>query len=141
MAKQKPQVPPASEATVGEDPAAAASVAEVPNAGGVAVATTPGGDSIGGPDDVAAQAATESVGTGAAGALAVEEPGQQQADDEQAPPAQTLPGAKVRALVLSDNAFGRCGEVREFEAAHAATIEAGGFIDTHPNAVASAEGD
>ncbi|MEN5265758.1 hypothetical protein [Stenotrophomonas sp. TWI587] len=141
MAKQKPQAPSASEAAVGEDQAAVASVAEVPNADGVAVATTPGGDSIGGPDDVAAQAATESVATGVAGALAVEESGQQQADDEQSPRAQTLPGAKVRALVLSDNAFGRCGEVREFDAAHSAAIEAGGFIDTHPNAVASAEGD
>ncbi|MHC9012106.1 hypothetical protein ACYX79_10835 [Stenotrophomonas rhizophila] len=137
MAKQKPQAPPASEAAVGEDPAAVASVAEVPSAGGVAVAPTSGGDPIGGPDDVAAHPATESVATGAA-----DEPGQQQPRDEQSPPAQTtLPGAKVRALVLSDNAFGRCGQVREFEAAHAAAIEAGGFIDTHPNAVASAEGD
>ncbi|WWW34076.1 hypothetical protein V8017_13140 [Stenotrophomonas rhizophila] len=47
----------------------------------------------------------------------------------------------VRALVLSDGPFGRCGDVREFDAAHAADIEAGGFIDTHPNAVASAEGN
>ncbi len=141
MAKQKPQASPVSEAAVGEDPAAVASVAEVPNAGGVAAVTTLGGDSIGGPDGVTHQAATESAATGAADAVAVEEPGQQQAKDEQVPPAQTLPGAKVRALVLSDNAFGRCGEVREFEAAHAGAIEAGGFIDTHPNAVASAEGD
>jgi len=141
MAKQKPQASPASEAAVGEDPAAVASVAEVPNAGGVAAVTTLGGDSIGGPDGVTEQAATESAATGAADAVTVEEPGQQKTHDEQAPPAQTLPGAKVRALVLSDNAFGRCGEVREFEAAHAAAIEAGGFIDTHPNAVASAEGD
>lgn len=141
MAKQKPQALPASEAAVGEDPAAVASVAEVPNAGGVAAVTTLGGDSIGGPDGVTDQAATESAATGAADAATVEEPGQQQAHNEQAPPAQILSGAKVRALVLSDNAFGRCGEVREFEAAHAAAIEAGGFIDTHPNAVASAEGD
>lgn len=46
----------------------------------------------------------------------------------------------VRALVLSDGPFGRCGDVREFDATHAADIEAGGFIDTHPNAVASAKG-
>jgi hypothetical protein len=142
MAKQKTQAPPASEAAVGEDPAAVASVAEVPNAGGVAAVTTLGGDSIGGPDGITDQATSESAATGAADAVAVDEPGQQHPHDEQSPPAQTtLPGATVRALVLSDNAFGRCGEVREFEAAHAAAIEAGGFIDTHPNAVASAEGD
>lgn len=141
MAKQKPKASPASEAAVGEDPAAVASGVEIPNAGDVAAVTTLGGDSIGGPDGVTDQAATESAATGAADAATVEEPGQQQAHDEQVPPAQILLGAKVRALVLSDNAFGRCGEVREFEAAHAAAIEGGGFIDTHPNAVASAEGD
>jgi len=140
MAKQKPQASPASEVAAGQDPAAVASVAEVPSSGSVATVTTLGGESIGGPDGVIDQAATESAATGAADPAAVEEPGQQQAHDE-APPAQALPAARVRALVLSDNAFGRCGEVREFEAAHAAAIEAGGFIDTHPNAVASAEGD
>lgn len=57
------------------------------------------------------------------------------------PVPQQVTSEKVLALVLSDGPFGRCGEVREFDAAHAAEIEAGGFIDTHPNAVASADKD
>lgn len=47
---------------------------------------------------------------------------------------------KVKALVLSDSVYGRCGEVCEFDAAEAEAIEAAGYIDTHPNAVKSAEG-
>jgi|GEM_PF-1866502 len=149
MAKQKSQALPAVEGAVGAAAAADASVTDVTSAAEVAVATANSGDPVAGQDGITAEAAadTSAAGEGGAavapGAQAVDEPGQDQgqSQDEQAPMANTLPTAKVRALVLSDNAFGRCGEVREFEAAHAPAIEAGGFIDTHPNAVASAEGD
>lgn len=46
----------------------------------------------------------------------------------------------VKALVLYDSVYGKCGEVAEFDANEAKQIEAAGFIDTHPNAVASAQG-
>lgn len=72
------------------------------------------------------------------------DPGDPPADDAPPDKPESNPppaAATVRALVLSDSPFGRCGEVREFDAAHAGTIEAGGFIDTHPNAVASAESE
>ncbi len=149
MAKQKSQALPASEAAAGPAAAADTSVIEVASAGEAAVATANSGDPVAGPGGITAEAVadTSTAGEGGAavapGSEAVGEPGQDQgqSQDEQAPTAHTLPTAKVRALVLSDNAFGRCGEVWEFEAAHAPAIEAGGFIDTHPNAVASAEGD
>jgi hypothetical protein len=146
MAKQKSQALPASEAAAGPAAAADASVTEVASAEEAAVATAPDSDPAAGPDGVSAEAAADSsaVADGAAaapGAETVADPVQPQGQDEQPPTTHLPPGKKVRGLVLSDNAFGRCGEVREFEAAHAAVIEAGGFIDTHPNAVASAEGD
>lgn len=153
MAKQKSQALPASEAAAGAAAAADASAAEVTSAGEGDVAAAPDSDPVAEPDGVSAEAAVHSSAAGdgdgdgdgdaavATGAETVGEPGQPQGQDEQAPTTHAPPGKKVRGLVLSDNAFGRCGEVREFEAAHAAAIEAGGFIDTHPNAVASVEGD
>ena len=68
-------------------------------------------------------------------------------------PAATTPGATdssplapdqgtrewVRALVLHDSIYGKCGEVREFDAALVGALKEAGYIDPHPNAVASAE--
>jgi len=146
MAKQKSQALPASEGAAGPAAAADASVTEVASAGEAAAATAPDSDPVAGPDGVSAEADADSSTAGdgtvaAPGAETVGDPGQPRGQDEQAPTTHAPPGKKVRVLVLSDSAFGRCGEVREFDAAHAAVIEAGGFIDTHPNAVASAEGD
>lgn len=56
-------------------------------------------------------------------------------------PAEAVPaaaGPTVDALVLFDSVYGKCGEVRAFDASTADAIAAAGFIDTHPNAVASA---
>lgn len=49
-------------------------------------------------------------------------------------------GASVRALVLHDSIYGKCGEVREFDLALVAALKDAGYIDPHPNAVASAGG-
>lgn len=43
--------------------------------------------------------------------------------------------AKVYALVLLDCIYGKCGEVREFDAAEAEAVQEAGYIDTHPNAI------
>ena len=69
-------------------------------------------------------------------------------------PAATTPGAAdlsepapeqdahiwVRALVLHDSIYGKCGEVREFDVAQVAALKDAGYIDPHPNAVNSAGG-
>lgn len=47
-------------------------------------------------------------------------------------------GPKVEALVLSDNIYGKCGEVKAFPADQVEAIAAAGYIDPHPNAVKSA---
>lgn len=47
---------------------------------------------------------------------------------------------KVLALVLLDCHYGKCGEVKEFDAVQANALRIGGYIDTHPNAVAWAKG-
>lgn len=47
---------------------------------------------------------------------------------------------KVKALVLSDSIYGKCGEVKEFPADKVEAIAAAGYIDAHPNAVKSVEG-
>lgn len=44
----------------------------------------------------------------------------------------------VRALVLHDSIYGKCGEVREFAADQVDALRGAGYIDPHPNAVASA---
>ena len=44
----------------------------------------------------------------------------------------------VEARVLSDNVYGKCGEVREFPATLVEAIAAAGYVDPHPNAVRSA---
>lgn len=49
-------------------------------------------------------------------------------------------GESVRALVLHDSIYGKCGEVREFDAALVAALKDAGYIDPHPNAVASVGG-
>lgn len=49
-------------------------------------------------------------------------------------------GESVRALVLHDSIYGKCGEVREFDVALVAALKDAGYIDPHPNAVASAGG-
>lgn len=45
---------------------------------------------------------------------------------------------KVMALVLHDSIYGKCGEVREFAADQVDALRGAGYIDPHPNAVASA---
>lgn len=69
-------------------------------------------------------------------------------------PAPTMPGAAdlsapapeqetrqmVRALVLHDSIYGKCGEVREFEAEQVPALKGAGYIDPHPKAVESAGG-
>ncbi len=55
-----------------------------------------------------------------------------------APPATQ--GDTVPALVLYDSVYGKCGEVKPFAAEEVEAIAAAGFIDAHPNAVASAGG-
>ena len=54
------------------------------------------------------------------------------------PPEQPELVETVKALVLVDCIYGKCGEVAEFAADQAEAIRAAGYIDTHPNAVASA---
>lgn len=49
-------------------------------------------------------------------------------------------GGSIRALVLHDSIYGKCGEVREFDAALVAALKDAGYIDPHPNAVAFAGG-
>lgn len=44
----------------------------------------------------------------------------------------------VPALVLHDSIYGKCGEVREFDSSQVAAFKEAGYIDPHPNAVASA---
>lgn len=46
----------------------------------------------------------------------------------------------VRALVLHDSIYGKCGEVREFAAEHVPALKGAGYIDPHPKAVESAGG-
>ncbi|MNV34924.1 hypothetical protein D3C71_1263580 [compost metagenome] len=46
----------------------------------------------------------------------------------------------VRALVLHDSIYGKCGEVREFDAEHVPALKGAGYIDPHPKAVESAGG-
>lgn len=57
-------------------------------------------------------------------------------DNEPAPAAPAL----VRALVLHSSVYGRCGEVKEFPADEVEALRLAGFVDTHPNAIASAGG-
>lgn len=136
MAKQKPQAAPAGES-------AAASPQGVPSVD-PPVAVDPVGEAA---TVVASDPPVESQ-PGKTETVVVDGGGDQLTpfgvDDDPAPPAPqpqpSEPTAMVQALVLSDGPFGRCGDVREFDAVHAAAIEAGGFIDTHPNAVASAKG-
>lgn len=46
----------------------------------------------------------------------------------------------VKALVLHDSIYGKCGEVREFDSEHAPALKGAGYIDPHPKAVESAGG-
>ena len=48
--------------------------------------------------------------------------------------------AGVRALVLHDSVYGRCGQVKEFPADEVEALRLAGYVDPHPNAVASAGG-
>jgi len=45
---------------------------------------------------------------------------------------------QIKALVLHDSIYGKCGEVREFDAEHVPALKGAGYIDPHPNAVESA---
>lgn len=47
---------------------------------------------------------------------------------------------RVKALVLHDSIYGKCGDVREFEAEHVPALKGAGYIDPHPKAVESAGG-
>lgn len=49
-------------------------------------------------------------------------------------------GELVRALVLHDSIYGKCGEVGDFDVALVAALKDAGYIDPHPNAVASVGG-
>lgn len=46
----------------------------------------------------------------------------------------------VKALVLHDSIYGKCGEVREFDAEHVPALQGAGYIDPHPKAVEAAGG-
>lgn len=46
----------------------------------------------------------------------------------------------VKALVLHDSIYGKCGEVREFDTEHVPALKGAGYIDPHPKAVESAGG-
>ncbi|MFE0784067.1 MULTISPECIES: hypothetical protein [Pseudomonadota] len=48
------------------------------------------------------------------------------------------PAERVKALVLHDSIYGKCGEVREFAADQVDALRRAGYIDPHPNAVALA---
>lgn len=61
------------------------------------------------------------------------------AEDEEQPAEPVDDADTVLALVLSDSVYGKCGEVKRFAADLAPAIAAAGYIDTHPNAVASVE--
>ncbi|WP_152546273.1 hypothetical protein [Bordetella bronchiseptica] len=50
------------------------------------------------------------------------------------------PAEQVKALVLHDSIYGRCGEVREFDASAVDALKDAGYIDPHPKAVEWAEG-
>ncbi|AMV02121.1 hypothetical protein [Xanthomonas citri] len=49
-------------------------------------------------------------------------------------------GESKQALVLRDSPYGKCGQVRAFDAALVDGLERAGLIDSHPAAVQSAEG-
>lgn len=87
------------------------------NAGGAATNASEGGD----PDSTPATPPEETALAGA----------------DVPPPSE---GELVRALVLHDSIYGKCGEVREFDIALVAALKRDGYIDPHPNAVASAGG-
>lgn len=73
--------------------------------------------------------------------------GEQQAAGETAESAQAgaaervqqQAGATVKALVLFDSVYGKCGEVKDFPVETVEGIAAAGYIDPHPNAIKSAE--
>ena len=46
-------------------------------------------------------------------------------------------GATVKALVLFDSVYGKCGEVKDFPVETVEGIAAAGYIDVHPKAVAA----
>lgn len=82
-------------------------------------------------ENPAADPATETTQAGPSpDAVAEEEPPAQPVDD-----ADTVP-----ALVLLDCIYGKCGEVKRFDATQAPAIAAAGYIDTHVKAVAWGEG-
>lgn len=87
------------------------------------------------------QAAGETAESAQAGAA---EQVQQQAGggagDVEQPELQNDPpqaGATVKALVLFDSVYGKCGEVKDFPAETVEGIAAAGYIDAHPKAVAA----
>ena len=80
--------------------------------------------------DAAEKAAETTPATPATDAADVPE-----ADSDPIPESET-----VKALVLYDSVYGKCGEVRPFRADEVEAIALAGFIDAHPNAVASAGG-
>lgn len=125
MAKQKPQQAPTGEPTDVDAPTVEPATAL--DTAGEGPSLVPGAALVENPPNVAYGTADGSGESGPSAATT---------DAPLAPEARET----VWALVLSDGPFGRCGDVREFDATYAADIEAGGFIDTHPNAVASAKG-
>ncbi|MFY1963559.1 hypothetical protein ACOTH5_31650 [Achromobacter xylosoxidans] len=67
-------------------------------------------------------------------------PPEETAPAESAPSPPPSERESVLALVLHDSIYGKCGEVREFDVALVAALKDAGYIDPHPNAVASAGG-
>lgn len=89
------------------------------------------------PDQAAAAAAAAAAGEEGTTAPAATTPG---AADLSEPAPEQDAHIWVRALVLHDSIYGKCGEVREFDVAQVAALKDAGYIDPHPNAVNSAGG-
>ena len=62
------------------------------------------------------------------------------AKNRKPPTPPVIEGDTIQALVLFDSVYGKCGEVKPFRADEVEAIALAGFIDAHPNAVASAGG-
>lgn len=66
--------------------------------------------------------------------------GAEETSDDESEQQEEDNGPKVKALVLSDCIYGKCGEVMDFPADQVEAIAAAGYIDAHPNAIKSVEG-
>lgn len=129
----EPQAPPAL-----SDQANASAAAAAGEAGATAPAA-PNGDPQA--QHVPPASPREALAVGALGSegTATNESAIVPAPAEPAAPATGLDTRQqIRALVLHDSIYGKCGEVREFDAEHVPALKGAGYIDPHPNAVESA---